>query len=89
MTETEGYFDEAIGHCQPARLWRAHGLRFRSFGKFVADQSCIDAGVGPAPRVTERQTVSVRDALTFTISTRGPGTTYRFCPVYMLPKGVL
>ena len=57
----------------------------RKGGTFNVSQSCIDAGAGPAPRVTERQTVTVPDALTFTLRTRGPGTTYRYCPVYELP----
>jgi hypothetical protein len=52
---------------------------------YTVEQSCIDAGSGPAPRTTERQVVRVSDALTFTIRTRGSGTTYRYCPVYMLP----
>lgn len=51
-------------------------------------QSCIDAGAGPAPRVSERQVVTVPDALTFTIRTRGAGTTYRYCPASMLPPGI-
>lgn len=53
--------------------------------RFTVEQSCIDAGAGPAPRVSERQTVTVRDALTFELRTRGPGTGYRYCPAYMLP----
>ena len=57
----------------------------RKGGSFTVSQSCVDAGAGPAPRVTERQTVTVQDALTFTQKTRGPGTTYRYCPVYQLP----
>lgn len=57
----------------------------RKGSSFTVSQSCIDAGAGPAPRVTERQTVTVQDALTFTQKTRGPGTTYSYCPVYQLP----
>lgn len=55
---------------------------------YQVEQSCIDAGAGPAPRVSERQTVAVADALTFSIRTRGPATTYRYCPAYMLPAGM-
>jgi hypothetical protein len=73
---------DAHSHACKARVISRRG------GKIVVDQSCIDAGFGPAPRVTERQTVSVHDALTFTVSTKGPGATYRYCPAYMLPKGV-
>jgi len=53
--------------------------------RYTVSQSCIDAGAGPAPRVSERQTITVQDALTFTQKTRGPATTYSYCPVYQLP----
>jgi hypothetical protein len=56
--------------------------------RYEASQSCIDAGAGPAPRFVERQTVSIRDALTFGIKTRGPTTEYRYCPPYRLPAGI-
>lgn len=53
---------------------------------YTVDQSCIDAGSGPAPRTVERQVVTVPDALTFTMRTRGPATTFRYCPASMLPR---
>jgi hypothetical protein len=56
--------------------------------RYQVSQSCIDAGSGPAPRFTERQTIDVPDALTFTLKTRGPASTYRYCPAYMLPAGL-
>ena len=55
---------------------------------FVVDQSCIGAGAGPAPRYVQRQTVTVQDALTFRLKTKGPATTYRYCPTYQLPAGL-
>jgi hypothetical protein len=55
---------------------------------FVVNQSCIDAGAGPAPRVTERQTITIRDALTFALGAGRSQATYRYCPPNMLPKGV-
>lgn len=67
-----------------SRACRARILS-RKGSSFTVSQSCIDAGTGPAPRVTERQTVTVQDALTFTVKTRGPGTTYSYCPIYQLP----
>lgn len=70
-----------------SRACRATILSRRG-NRFVVDQSCIDAGAGPAPRSTERQTVTIRDALTFTQATRGPGTTYRYCPIDQLPAGL-
>jgi len=69
------------------RACRARVLAHRG-SRYTVSQSCIDAGAGPAPRVSERQTVTTADALTFTISTRGAGTTYRYCPAYMLPAGI-
>lgn len=60
----------------------------RRGGTLVVEQSCVNAGAGPAPRVAERQTVLVRDALTFSLGSAERQTTYRYCPIYMLPKGV-
>lgn len=70
-----------------SRAYRVRILSWRG-NCFVVDQSCIDAGAGPAPRSTERQTVTVRDALTFTQATRGAGTTYLYCPIDQLPAGL-
>ena len=58
----------------------------RRGNRYTVSQSCIDAGVGPAPRFVERQTVTVPDALTFTLATRGPARTYRYCPIDQLPS---
>ncbi len=55
---------------------------------FQISQSCIDAGTGPAARISERQTITVPDALTFTLRTRGNSTAYRYCPSYMLPASL-
>ncbi|MBC3941873.1 hypothetical protein [Sphingomonas albertensis] len=52
---------------------------------FDVSQSCIDAGAGRAPRVVERQTVSVQDALTFSTGRARGATTYRYCPIDQLP----
>ena len=67
------------------RACRARILSRRGATYTVA-QSCIDAGAGPAPRTTERQVVTVPDALTFTMRTRGDATTFRYCPASMLPR---
>ena len=69
------------------RACRARILSRRG-NRFEVSQSCIGAGAGRAPRSAERQSVSVADALTFTLKTRGSGTTYRYCPAYMLPAGL-
>jgi hypothetical protein len=60
----------------------------RRGGTFVVEQSCVNAEAGPAPRVLERQIVIVRDALTFSLGSAERQTTYRYCPIYMLPKDV-
>ena len=60
-------------------------VQSRKRSTYTVDQSCIDAGAGPAPRVVQRQQVVVQDALTFTQVIRGDRTTYQYCPVYQLP----
>lgn len=70
-----------------SRACRAKILSQRG-NRFLVDQSCIDAGASPAPRSTERQTVTVRDALTFVQATRGARTTYQYCPIDQLPVGL-
>jgi hypothetical protein len=57
----------------------------RKGGTLDVNQSCIDAGAGSAPRVVERHTVSVHDALTFSIGQGHRATTYRYCPIDQLP----
>lgn len=61
-------------------------VRSRRGKTYTVDQSCIDAGAGPAPRFTQRQQIVVQDALTFTQVIKGERATYRYCPVYQLPK---
>lgn len=68
-----------------SRACRARVLS-RKGARYTVSQSCLDAGAGPAKRFTERQIVTVADALTFTLQTRGPGTTYRYCPIDQLPR---
>jgi hypothetical protein len=63
-------------------------VRSRKGDTYVVDQTCIDAGMGPGKRFTERQRIRVQDALTFTQSAGRDGTTYRYCPAYQLPAGV-
>lgn len=52
---------------------------------YEVSQTCIDAGAGPAPRVVERQTVAIQDALTFSVGRGRAATTYRYCPIDQLP----
>lgn len=57
----------------------------RGSSSYTVDQSCIDAGAGPAPRAVERQQIVVQDALNFTQVIKGDRTAYQYCPVYQLP----
>ncbi|MDR6625347.1 hypothetical protein [Caulobacter segnis] len=57
-------------------------------GAYEIDQSCIDAGSGPAPRSSERVTVVVRDNLTFTLKRGQEGETFRYCADSLLPPGL-
>lgn len=52
------------------------------------EQSCIDAGQGPAPRSTETATIDIQDNLTFTLKRGGAGETFRYCAASMLPPGL-
>lgn len=72
------------------RACRAKILSMRASGRskiYKVSQSCIDAGSGPGKRFTEVQTVTVADAMTFTISSKG-STIYRYCPPSKLPAGL-
>jgi hypothetical protein len=63
-------------------------VRSRKGSRYTVDQSCIDAGAGPAPRSVQRQQVAVQDALTFTQTIKGRATSYAYCPVYQLPAAL-
>lgn len=60
-------------------------IKSRRGASFKVEQSCIDAGSGPAPRKTQRQTIAVRDALSFTQTIGAASTSFRYCPVDALP----
>ena len=64
-------------------------VRSRKGRRYTVDQSCIDAGAGPAPRSVQRQQVVVWDALNFTQTIKGRSTSYFYCPVDQLPKGLI
>lgn len=53
--------------------------------KYTVEQSCIDAGIGTAPRRIQRQQVTVDNALNFQQNIAGNVTKYRYCPIYELP----
>ncbi|RDE07242.1 hypothetical protein [Sphingomonas aracearum] len=70
-----------------SRACRARVLSKRGT-TYAIEQSCMDAGAGPAPRVGDRFSVSVDNAITFRLRRNGGSTEYRYCPVYQLPAGV-
>ncbi|WP_161956797.1 hypothetical protein [Sphingosinithalassobacter portus] len=53
--------------------------------RYTVDESCIDTPSGAGRRTTERQTITVADALTFTLATRHDSARFRFCPPVELP----
>ena len=63
-------------------------VRTHKGNRYTVDQSCIDAGAGPGKRWTERQRVTVRDALSFEQTIGGSVRSYRYCPTYQLPRGL-
>ncbi len=60
----------------------------RRGNRYSVSQSCIDAGAGPAPRSSERQVVTVRDATTFTLRRGAAASTFRYCSIAQLPAGL-
>ena len=63
-------------------------VRARKGSNYTVDQTCIDAGAGPAPRVVQRQKVFVHDALNFTQGIKGSQADYSYCPVNQLPPAL-
>lgn len=60
----------------------------RRGASYDIEQSCIDAGQGPAPRSTETATIDIQDNLTFTLKRGGAGETFRYCAASMLPPSL-
>jgi hypothetical protein len=56
---------------------------------FDVNQSCVGTGVGHERRSVERQTVTVQDALTFSMGAARSAKTYRYCPADQLPDHLL
>ncbi|WP_337268542.1 hypothetical protein [Oryzifoliimicrobium ureilyticus] len=56
--------------------------------RYTVDQSCLDAGAGPAKRVSERQTIIIADMTTFQLIQGRAKTKFRFCPESSLPDGI-
>lgn len=55
---------------------------------YEVDQSCIDAGSGPAPRSTERQTIVIENNLQFTLRRAAGEQTFKYCAASLLPPGI-
>lgn len=66
----------------------AHVLAKRRSGYgsiYTVRQSCLDTGTGPGKRFTERMTIDVPDATTFTEKS-ARSTTFNYCPIADLPR---
>jgi membrane-bound inhibitor of C-type lysozyme len=55
---------------------------------YEIEQSCLDAGAGPAPRSSERQTIVVANNLEFTLRRAAGEQTFKYCAASLLPPGV-
>ena len=66
-------------HACRARIVAQRGPRF------VVDNSCIGAGVGAAPRTTERLAVTVTSREAFAIGAGRTASRYEYCPARALP----
>jgi membrane-bound inhibitor of C-type lysozyme len=55
---------------------------------YEVEQSCLDAGAGPAPRSSERQTIVVANNLEFTLRRAAGEQTFKYCAASLLPPGV-
>ena len=73
---------DAHSHACQIKVLAQHGA------SYDIEQSCIDAGQGPAPRSVERATVAIQDNLTFTLKGDGDAETFRYCAASMLPPSL-
>jgi membrane-bound inhibitor of C-type lysozyme len=55
---------------------------------YEVDQSCIDAGSGPAPRSSERQTITVASNLEFMLKREAGTQRFKYCAAALLPPGL-
>ena len=69
------------------RACRAKVLSKRG-STYEVDQSCIDAGAGPAPRSSERQTITIADNLDFTLTREAGSQRFKYCAPALLPPGI-
>jgi membrane-bound inhibitor of C-type lysozyme len=69
------------------RACRAKVLSRRG-ATYEVDQSCIDAGAGPAPRSSERQTITIANNLEFTLKREAGSQRFKYCAASMLPPGI-
>jgi hypothetical protein len=60
-------------------------IRARHGNRYAVDQRCVDTRGEPGRRRLQKQTIQVRDALSFTQSIGGDSVSYRYCPAYQLP----
>jgi hypothetical protein len=60
----------------------------KSGSAYVIDNSCLDAGSGPADRSSERLNVTIHDRSHFSVRTAAGAGRYRLCPVAELPAAL-
>ena len=60
----------------------------KSGSAYTVDNSCIDAGAGPAPRSTERLIVAITAPNAFVIRSGSSSERYRLCPQDELPTAL-
>ncbi len=69
-----------------------HACRAKVLSKtgstYEVDQSCIDAGAGPAPRSSERQTITIANNLEFTLKRAAGSQRFKYCAASLLPPGI-
>lgn len=63
-------------------------IRARYGKRYTVDQRCLDTRSEPGRQRTQRQSIRVRDALSFTQTIGNESVAYRYCPVYQLPAGL-
>lgn len=67
-------------HACVAKIVKQKGKRY------VLDQSCIDTPAGDGPRKVARESILIKDALTFIAGEGVKATSFTYCPVSELPS---
>jgi hypothetical protein len=60
----------------------------RNGSSLTISQTCIDAGAGAGPRISEEFKLTAQSGTEFTIAKNTKANTYRFCTPSSLPAGI-